>query len=67
MGSFDLNSIVKLVSWLGATVFLYFWVVRVGNLRDEGKSWFDALIKKNESLAFGIIGLTTMIFFGFIM
>ena len=54
-----LKSIAEVICYLGATLFLFFYVTRIGNLRDEGQSWFDALVRKNESVAFGIIGLMT--------
>lgn len=58
-----LKTIAEVICYLGATLFLFFYVVRIGNLRDEGMSWYDALIRKNESVAFGIIGLMTAVLF----
>ena len=49
------------IAWFGWALFTYIWLMRVGSLRDEGKSWLDALVKKNDMYFFGITGLFTML------
>lgn len=50
-----------IISWLGATFFAYLWVMAVGSLRDEGKSWPDALLNENKMVFFGATGIFTML------
>jgi hypothetical protein len=56
----ELSTIARIVAWIGGTVFTYTYVVSVGHLRDEGKSWLDALIKKNQMVLFGFMGILTL-------
>ena len=49
------------ISWLGATLFVYLWLMAVGKLRDQGKGWPEALYKENKMIFFGATGLFTMI------
>ena len=53
--------IAIVISWLGGAAFTYFYVMRVGNLRDDGKDWMDALLHENDLVLFGAVGLFTMV------
>ncbi|MBI9086471.1 MAG: hypothetical protein JEZ11_22940 [Desulfobacterales bacterium] len=57
----ELSSIANIVAWIGGTIFTYIYVVSIGNLRDDGKGWFDALIRKNPMLLFGFMGILTLV------
>lgn len=56
----ELSSIARIVAWIGGTIFTYVYIVAVGNLRDDGKTWFEALFK-NQMLLFGFMGLLTLL------
>ena len=56
----ELSTIARGVAWVGGTIFTYVYIVAVGNLRDDGKSWFDALFK-NPMLLFGFMGIMTLL------
>ena len=57
----ELSSVARIVAWIGGTVFTYTYLVSVGHLRDEGKGWLDALVKKNQMLLFGFMGVLTLV------
>ena len=56
----ELPTIARIIAWIGGTIFTYVYVVAVGNMRDDGKSWFDALFK-NQMLLFGFVGILTLL------
>jgi hypothetical protein len=57
----ELSTLANGVAWIGGTLFTYVYVVSIGNLRDDGKGWIDALFRKNPSLMFGFMGILTLI------
>ncbi len=57
----ELSSIARIIAWIGGVVFTYTYMISVGNLRDEGKGWLDALVKKNPMLLFGFMGILTLV------
>ena len=56
----ELSSIARIVAWLGGTIFTYVYIVAVGHLRDDGKTWFEAIFK-NQMLIFGFMGILTLL------
>jgi hypothetical protein len=56
----ELSSVARIVAWIGGTIFTYTYVISVGNLRDDGKSWLDALVRTNPMLLFGFMGILTL-------
>ncbi|MCF8052351.1 MAG: hypothetical protein K9L59_14000 [Desulfobacterales bacterium] len=50
-----------IISWIGGALFTYVWMMRVGNLRDKGKNWYEALIKENDMIFFGAVGILTLV------
>jgi hypothetical protein len=56
----ELPNIARIVAWIGGTLFTYVYIVGVGNLRDDGKTWFEALFK-NQTLLFGFMGIITLL------
>jgi hypothetical protein len=57
----ELSVVARIIAWIGGTVFTYTYVISVGHLRDEGKGWLDALVKKNQMLLFGFMGILTLV------
>lgn len=57
----ELSSVARIVAWIGGTIFTYVYVISVGRLRDEGKGWLDALVRKNQMLLFGFMGILTLV------
>ena len=56
----ELSNIARIVAWIGGTIFTYVYIVAVGNLRDDGKTWFEAIFK-NQMLLFGFMGILTLL------
>ncbi len=56
----EISNIARIVAWIGGTIFTYVYIVAVGNLRDEGNTWFDAIFK-NQMLIFGLMGILTLL------
>jgi hypothetical protein len=56
--------IATIIAWLGGAAFTYVYVMRVGSLRDENKTWQQALLKENDMVFFGITGIFTMVCLG---
>lgn len=50
-----------IISWIGGAVFTYVYMMRVGNLRDQGKNWIDALFRENDMIFFGAVGIITLV------
>ena len=50
-----------IISWIGGALFTYVYVMRVGNLRDKGKNWVEALFKENDMIFFGAVGILTLV------
>jgi hypothetical protein len=49
------------VAWIGGAAFTFVYLMRIGNLRDEGLGWLDALFRKNDMVFFGAVGLLTLV------
>ncbi len=56
----ELSSIARIIAWVGGTIFTYVYIVAVGNARDDGKTWVDAIFK-NPMLLFGFMGVLTLL------
>ena len=56
----EISTIARGVAWVGGTIFTYVYIIAVGHLRDEGKTWFEALFK-NQMLLFGFMGIMTLL------
>ena len=50
-----------IIAWVGGAAFTFVYLMRIGNLRDEGLGWFDALFRKNDMVFFGAVGLFTLV------
>lgn len=56
----EIATIARGVAWVGGTIFTYVYIVAVGNMRDDGKPWSEALFK-NPMLLFGFMGILTLL------
>lgn len=56
----ELSSIAGIIAWPGGTMFTYLYIVAVGHLRDDGKTWFEGIFK-NQMLIFGFMGILTLL------
>ncbi len=50
-----------IIAWIGGAAFTYVYLMRIGNLRDKGNGWVDALFRKNDMIFFGAVGLFTLV------
>ena len=59
----ELPTIARIVAWIGGTIFTYVYIVAIGNMRDDGHTWFEAIFK-NQMLIFGLMGIMTLLAMG---